>query len=722
MQDVASFSPIKSIKINTDKKVVLVYGHNGTGKSTIGRYLQNPHEYEFKKCNRDFPNSSDYQVLVYNTDFVEENFYQKESFAGIFTLGDTNVTAEKAIKDAEKELNTLEEEKQKTLTESLSLTQKESTAKKSVSDVIYKVKQDHDKKSLDFCMKGFKTPTENFVNKCLAQPLNPSIDYTYESLAKEADELNSGDAKVLDELPLISSIVTELESNPIFQEEIVSTSNGYMTELVNKLSNLTWVDQGRAFLPKANEKCPFCQQDLDKARKEQIEALFDNTYQEKKNSLENLSKTYSSEILRIKEHFNSRYFLDVKDKDFLLAKESLLRTIETNIKKIEKKNSSPSMIIDLKSSQEHIDKVNEIVEQLNSEIEIFNNKLKQKSYSLSDITKRFWLLTRSKFNNEIEAYNAEKEKLRIDRETNKAKSQSILGEINHQKKIIRENREKITSIAKSIENINNQLLSIGIVGFELKEHPTESNSYYICREGKSPSEHIYKSLSEGEKTLITFLYYLELCQGSEDTSGTTHKNKKILVIDDPISSLSQNYIYEIGALTHVRLVKGYEYAQIFIMTHSLYYYHEILKYLPSKQVDFEKKAYLYRVLKKEFSDIKELGRDEIQNDYQSYWQVVKDAKVGLAKSIVLPNMMRNILEYYFAFVHKQDSLSKALTELENEEGEYKAFFRYINRESHSDSVNINDFGEIDAQKFIDKFEDVFKRTGFEEHFAKMMDD
>ncbi|MNG20635.1 hypothetical protein D3C84_1049070 [compost metagenome] len=59
-------------------------------------------------------------------------------------------------------------------------------------------------------------------------------------------------------------------------------------------------------------------------------------------------------------------------------------------------------------------------------------------------------------------------------------------------------------------------------------------------------------------------------------------------------------------------------------------------------------------------------------------------------------------------------------ELSEDKPEFRALFRYINRESHTDSVNLTDFGEIDPATFIDRFKDVFVKTNFESHFDKMM--
>jgi len=113
----------------------------------------------------------------------------------------------------------------------------------------------------------------------------------------------------------------------------------------------------------------------------------------------------------------------------------------------------------------------------------------------------------------------------------------------------------------------------------------------------------------------SYLYFLELCQGSVVSNSPPPKNKKIIVVDDPISSLSHNYIYEIGALKHKKLIRGYQYAQVILLTHSLYFLNEMIKYLPSNQQDFEKKCNLFRVLKNTNSNILSMEKGDIKNDY-----------------------------------------------------------------------------------------------------------
>ncbi len=115
-----------------------------------------------------------------------------------------------------------------------------------------------------------------------------------------------------------------------------------------------------------------------------------------------------------------------------------------------------------------------------------------------------------------------------------------------------------------------------------------------------------------------------------------------------------------------------------------------------------------------------MNDDEIQNDYQSYWSIFKDSVDGNGQKIILPNVMRNILEYYFAFIHKRDKLSQTLSSLASTNSDFKPLDRYINRGSHSDAINIHDFKDIDVDRFNEMFRLIFSETGFIEHYNTMM--
>ena len=45
----------------------------------------------------------------------------------------------------------------------------------------------------------------------------------------------------------------------------------------------------------------------------------------------------------------------------------------------------------------------------------------------------------------------------------------------------------------------------------------------------------------------------------------------------------------------------------------------------------------------------------------------------------------------------------------------------MNRESHSDVVNISDYKEFNHENFKEAFKKVFELTGYIDHYKKMMD-
>jgi AAA15 family ATPase/GTPase len=97
--------------LETDKKVNLIYGLNGTGKSTLSDFLYDRSNSTFSNCSVDGLSNED--ILVYSQRFIRDNFYESDNLKGIFTLSKENREAEEKIRIAEKEITKLETEKKK---------------------------------------------------------------------------------------------------------------------------------------------------------------------------------------------------------------------------------------------------------------------------------------------------------------------------------------------------------------------------------------------------------------------------------------------------------------------------------------------------------------------------------------------------------------------------------------------------------------------------------
>ena len=110
MNNVASYKT--STSLETDKKVNLLYGLNGTGKSTLSNFLYNRSDNKFVDCSIEGLKESD-TVLVYNQQFIRDNFYETEDIPGIFTLSKENKEIKEVIDKARDELSKIEKEKEK---------------------------------------------------------------------------------------------------------------------------------------------------------------------------------------------------------------------------------------------------------------------------------------------------------------------------------------------------------------------------------------------------------------------------------------------------------------------------------------------------------------------------------------------------------------------------------------------------------------------------------
>jgi wobble nucleotide-excising tRNase len=91
-------------------------------------------------------------------------------------------------------------------------------------------------------------------------------------------------------------------------------------------------------------------------------------------------------------------------------------------------------------------------------------------------------------------------------------------------------------VRPNTQDINKILEKFGFVGFRLQASK-EKLYYSILR---SDGTTVGNTLSEGEKTFIAFLYFYHLLNGSQDENDGGINSDRIVVFDDPISSLDSN--------------------------------------------------------------------------------------------------------------------------------------------------------------------------------------
>lgn len=703
--------------LETDRKVNLIYGLNGTGKSTLSDFLQKNDEDRFKDCSIDGLDNN-HDILVYNQTFIQENFFESENLKGIFTLSKENKDAETKINTAQKEITRLENSKKEKSnelnTEKAAISNKVDNAK----NTVWKIKTDYSggDRVLEFCLDGYKGSKESLFNHIigLVKPIEKPIK-SIDDLKNDLQSISGDNTQKYPELPEIIFASQSIEAEALFSKQIVGNENSTVSKLIQELGNSDWVKGGLEYLPtnaiEENKTCPFCQEKtISNILVENIKNYFDASYEADIDSLKAFLEQYSRAIQAIPEkvRFEAHPKFETYRKDFEIKYSLFIRIIEDNKKRIADKIKTPSVSIALKNSTEALGKLNEIIQNINILVSKHNKNIDQKETVKSSIKQIFWEIMRWEYDQTINSLNTDKttSKTKTDILENLIKDLST--KISDQRAIISEQQKQTVNIEEAIKNINNGLIDLGITDFKIKNH---SDALYKIVRGENDDK-IFRSLSEGEKMIISFLYFLELCKGKKEATETG--KKKIIVIDDPISSLSHIYVFNVGRLIHNEFLRSDKYEQVFLLTHSLYFFYEMTDTNNERRKEKQK---LFRLRKNTTgSEILEMSYEEIQNDYQSYWFVVKDDKHPAA---LIANCMRNIIEYFFNFVENRN-LNNVFQKQEMQENRFQAFNRYVNRESHSLGQNIFDFKEFNYQDFKDAFAKLFKVTGYEEHYKTMI--
>lgn len=79
--------------IKSIKKLNYFFGRNGSGKSSLGKYLYNLSlnssiSNDYSACSQIGYDSGRHKILVFNDEFIERNFILKRTQTGVFSLNE----------------------------------------------------------------------------------------------------------------------------------------------------------------------------------------------------------------------------------------------------------------------------------------------------------------------------------------------------------------------------------------------------------------------------------------------------------------------------------------------------------------------------------------------------------------------------------------------------------------------------------------------------------
>jgi wobble nucleotide-excising tRNase len=548
MSGCASYKSPTSLE--TDKKVNLIYGLNGTGKSTFSNFLYAPKNPTYSSCIAE--GLGDAEVLVYNTTFVRDHFHEADKLNGIFTVSKENSQAEKDLALAEADLtklrSSLEKNKEDISREESRSQLLRSTAEEGTWEI--KSKYYGGDRVLEFCLKGLAGKKSTLFDHVysLSLPLEKPSK-TIESLKKESESLTGDSSQKFDLLSEISFTASHIEKEELFVTVVLGNQDSAVAGLIKNLENGDWVKDGLEYLSKlqaaGDASCPFCQEKtITKAVSDALREYFDESYGNAISNLKDFRTKYVGAIQKVPEPlaYQDNPFIGEKYGELAARHSALMELLNGNVAKIDAKIRNPSQTQSLSDSSAALEELNRILRDANKSISSHNKKLDNKKQELEAIKSEFWSLMRWQYDSAISTFEKANSACQKSLKQLRDKEKSLENNIATLKGKILAIQKTTVNVDAAIESINAKLAELGVESFRIVKH--KDSLYRLERsEDKSGDFH---SLSEGEKTVISFLYFLERCRGKGGASDIL--GRRIVVIDDPISSLSHIYVFNVGQM------------------------------------------------------------------------------------------------------------------------------------------------------------------------------
>ncbi|GAA7747942.1 AAA family ATPase [Helicobacter pylori] len=599
-----------AIEMGEFKDYNVIFGNNGCGKTSLTRAFEllipkNKHiekyrtisadkspsiEFEFKdESYKIEPNSNigapSFKVEIYNSDFLHNNTLFNSEF-GLKKLDDGVIILEGSVLGEEtKEINQLkdfkekvEKEKKKTKDENdaETLSAKQESEIKKYDEEIEKIRKKVTSKTIQITLDEIKI---NNICKVSKNHFKYQEDALI-NLEKDFDELDEA-MKEFDglkemELPKdYQTIKDKLEF--LFSFDIDKEAGEASKKIKGHIRKV-----GREFIEKGIElqkemsdnACPFCTQKIP----HEIIQAYTSYFNESVEKFNQCSLEVSGTLKNILDQWNIKEILQSFEKfepfmkkDFSTNKESLenaLEQIKVLLEKLQKEVGKKEGAKNEKEFQETDKKLSENYENLQKCVNETRNILNQKKEQKKKLEKLKTELKEARIKKaKHDSYDSQKSKEEAKRK---------LSALNRK-------HERLNCLLEKIDNKLKELYDqkrpdIGIINNYLKalnlpKYSLDKDYRIVLNSDALENSEAKIILSDGEKTTLAFAYFLarlKLFYKKEDLKNL------VVVIDDPISSLDEQRIYNTTCLVAKinqelageKLSNKENRVQVFVLTHN----------------------------------------------------------------------------------------------------------------------------------------------------------
>lgn len=707
-------------------QLTFLYGPNGSGKSSIAKALRSHHQ------------NQSVLVELFDKELMERLLKPDQRIPGVFVIRDGSPDVQARIEQllsgapdagGRATLGEIElaEREVTRLTNSIESSQSTiSDARSALREACW-IKRQALPEVLQQAFTGFlsnkKANLERVLEIQQATTSDNLKDLTelcasYEALADESSDTLAHVPAV----PVVDDLTTE--QKVLLNTSIKSRDNTTFGEFVTLLGNSDWVHQGHTYLELSDGKCPFCQQEMSDDITESLDRLFDDVYE---SQVAELKTVLEEEIERSRQIQEIISVMRLSDSDeaptIIAAAEALGRTITARKQKIESKVASPTKQVTLDGLHSLQADLSKTVKDANERIDNANELLSNRKKSKESLKQEVWrYYVQNDLARELAVYEGAIKAPTSALVSLEPKLSEARDNLKNKQTELSALQSQLTSSIPTVEAINRTLKSLGFLSFSIMRLD-EDDTYQLVRpNGTSASE----TLSEGERTLISFLYFFHnLIQTNADKTST---DPIIAVIDDPVSSLDGETLFVINLLVR-RIIEACIHssgrlAQVILLTHNAYFYKEAV-FQPKGMPRGGRSFFVLTKQQNGTTQFNHYEESPIKSSYTQLWDQVRGAAKSENPEISawLPNAMRRIIENYFHITGGLDTDTLISRIPEDERWACQALLAWYNDGSHTAPWDV-DYSSLssDATVHLKAFKLIFEASGHIAHHDMMMED
>jgi wobble nucleotide-excising tRNase len=675
----------------------LIYGWNGSGKTTFTKLfnlLDGENDDEFPECtfkveaeDGTYSNSDTFTktIRVFNQEYTDRNITLKTGKTNpIFILGEESKELAAQIEADEIQLNgdSSSSESIGLIAERKQVIEKKESKKNEKGKLFTDVAKLIGASTTGVLSRNYRKPNaESQFETLKDKELLSEVELEQHKTTLKQN-LMSSELQKVNLTQLVARIEAHEKTAKLLLLETVESITLENLSGNEKISN--WVEKGLEIHVEDNlKKCGFCEQKLSSERISSLLSHFNDADKSLKDkidiSLQELRNIYKEVDLlsllddaNFYEEFREEY--NKRKSSFLKLKQSLLSNITSYGEALNKKKMNTTAALDLSESIETAEilacsiEINKIISDHCSKSAGFETQKKNAAslierHYLSEMIDSVNILE-----NEIATLSsAENVLMNGDGE----ETTGIL----QIKERVEENRKKISTAGPAVDALNDGLetfLGRSEISFIL-----DDDGYSICRNGNP-----VKNLSEGEKTAIAFIYFtIHL----EDMNF--EKKNGIVVIDDPISSLDSNSIFQAFSFLKNAVKDAH---QVFILTHNFDFLRLLLGWLKNGVKANERSYYMIKNTINDDKRIAQLDKldgalEKFDSEYQYLFKLLLEfTHDGTIASVYhVPNVARKVLETFLMLTFPDNRrIYRKMEEIDFDEVKKTSIYKFTNDQSH----------------------------------------